>query len=123
MIDVRFRVIVRLAKWMEDDKRCIYLFIKHLEEVLKAEPNKEPTETEMTILTEYKCNYFEIRLKNKFILGVSSPLIKFLNFFESKEVRIHQQFASIVDLVFNFLSKFLKNDERIFEGDRVKQDF
>ena len=33
---------------MEDDEICIYLFIKHLEEVLKAELNKEPTETEMT---------------------------------------------------------------------------
>ena len=48
MIDVRFRVIVWHSKWMEDDKICIYLFIKHLEEVLKAELNKEPTETEMT---------------------------------------------------------------------------
>ena len=48
MIDVRFRVIVRHSKWMEDDKIYIYLFIKHLERVLKAELNKEPTETEMT---------------------------------------------------------------------------
>ena len=38
MLDVRFRVIVRLAKWMEDDNRCIYLFIKQLEESLRAEP-------------------------------------------------------------------------------------
>ena len=109
MIDVRFRVIVRLAKWMEDDERCIYLFIKQLEEFLRAGNNKEPTETEMTILTEYKCNYLEVRLTNKFILDVSAPLIKFLNYFESNEVRVHQQFASIVDLVYNFLSKFLKN--------------
>ena len=119
MIDVRFRVIVRLAKWMEDDKRCIYLFIKHLEEVLKAEPNKEPTETEMTILTEYKCNYFEIRLKNKFILGVSSPLIKFLNFFESTEVRIHQQFASIVDLVLTSCLSFSRMMREFFLGRRL----
>lgn len=109
MLDVRFRVIVRLAKWMEDDDRCIYVFIKQLEDVLKAEPNKEPTDTEMTILTEYKCNYLELRLTNKFILDVSGPLIKFLNYFESSEVRVHQQFASIVDIVYNFLSKFLKN--------------
>jgi hypothetical protein len=85
------------------------VFVKQLEEALKVEPNKEPTETEMTILTEYKCNYLELRLTNKFILDVSCPLIKLLNYFESSEVRVHQQFASIVDIVYNFLSKFLKN--------------
>ena len=109
MLDVRFRVIIRLAKWMEDDERCIYIFIEQLEQVLKAESNKEPTETEMVILTEYKCNYLELRLTNKFILDVGAPLIKFLNFFESTEVRVHKQFASIVDLVYNYLSKFLMN--------------
>jgi hypothetical protein len=62
----------------------------------------------MTIL-EYKSNYLEVRLTNKFILDVSAPLIKFLNFFESNDVLIHKQFGSILDLVYNFLSKFLKN--------------
>ena len=109
MLDIRFRVIVRLAKWMEDDDRCIYLYIKQLEDSLRAEPNKEPSDTEMTILTEYKSNYLEVRLTNKFILDVSSPLIKFLNIFESTDVLIHKQFESILDLVYNFLSKFLKN--------------
>ena len=129
MLDVRFRVIVRLAKWMEEDERCIYLFIKQLEKALREDSKKEPTDAEMTILQEYKGNYMELRLTNKFILDVSEPLINFLNYFESNEVRVHQQFAKIVDLVFNFLSKFLKNagmedEETVVTGKRIlKVDF
>ena len=100
---------VRLSQWMEDDERCIYLFVKKLEQILKTDTKKEPTETEITILTEYRNNYLELRLTNKFILDVSAPLIKFLNFFESTEVRVHLRFATILDLVYNFLSKFLHN--------------
>ena len=129
MLDVRFRVIVRLAKWMEEDERCIYIFIKQLENSLKENSKREPTDTEMIILQEYKCNYMELRLTNKFILDVSEPLINFLDYFESNEVRIHQQFGRIVDLVFNFLSKFLKNagmkeEETEVTGRRIlKVDF
>ena len=86
MIEVRFRVIVRLSQWMEDDERCIYLFVKKLEQILKTDTTKETTETEITIWTEYWNNYLELGLTNKFILDVSAPLIKFLNFFESTEV-------------------------------------
>ena len=80
----------------------------------------------MTILTEYKTNYLEVRLTNNFILEVSGPLIKFLNFFESNNVLIHKQFGSIVDLVYNFLSKFLKNgglkdNEDVISGKRLLQ--
>ena len=75
MIEVRFRVIVRLSQWMEDDERCIYLFVKKLEQILKTDTTKETTETEITILTEYRNNYLELRLTNKFILDVSAPLI------------------------------------------------
>ena len=90
---------------MEEDERCIYIFIKQPENSLKENYKREPTDTEMIILQEYKCNYMELRLTNKFILDVSEPLINFLDYFESNEVRIHQQFGRIVDLVFNFLSK------------------
>ena len=75
MIEVRFKVTVRLSQWMEDDERCIYLFVKKLEQILKTDTTKETTETEITILTEYRNNYLELRLTNKFILDVSAPLI------------------------------------------------
>lgn len=86
MIEVRFKVTVRLSQWMEDDERCIYLFVKKLEQILKTDTTKETTETEITIWTEYWNNYLELRLTNKFILDVSAPLI-FSIFFESTVVR------------------------------------
>ena len=67
MIDVRFRVIVRHSKWMEDDEICIYLFIKHLEEVLKAELNKEPTETEMTQSTSATISKSYLRTSSSYM--------------------------------------------------------
>jgi hypothetical protein len=100
---------VKLAGWMENDDRCLYTFIGRLEEKLKRNKEQEPTKTEMTIITIYKMNYVEVRLTNQFIIDVSSPLIKFLDFFESSKVRIHMQFRSIVNLTFNLFSKFLKN--------------
>ena len=67
MIDVRFRVIVRHSKWMEDDKIYIYLFIKHLERVLKAELNKEPTETEMTQSTSATISKSYLRTSSSYM--------------------------------------------------------
>ena len=109
MIEVRFRVVPSIAAWMERDDRAIYGYLSQLVKDVKTGVNKDPTETEMTLLEKYMGNYVEVRLTNKFLLDVTAPLMKFLDTFEKNEVKVHVRFEKIVSLIYDFASKYLKN--------------
>ena len=83
---------------------------------------KDPTETEMTLLKEYMSNYIEVRLTNKFIIDVAAPLMKFLDTFEKDEVKIHVRHDNIVDLLYCYSSKYLKNAGLTNDEDLVTAD-
>ena len=48
MLEVRFRVIVKLADWLCKDDECVFPFIEDLAVNVKTGEVKEPTETEIT---------------------------------------------------------------------------
>ena len=100
MLDVRFRVIVRLADWLCKDDNCVYPFIQDLANRVKSGQVKEPTDTEITILNNYYDNYIECILSASFISDIGVTIIEFLDFFESqKETRIHMRYQKIVQFV------------------------
>ena len=90
MIDVQFRVIVKLADWLVKDNECVYPFIKDLVMKVQSGEVKEPTETEIILLNHYYDNHIECLLSANFISDISVTMIEFLNFFECQsECRIH----------------------------------
>ena len=110
MLDVRFRVIVRLADWLVKDDGCVYPFIQDLARRVKNGEVKEPTETEITLLNHYYDNYIECLLSANFISSIGVPIIEFLDYFESqKETRIHTRYQKIVQFVYILADKYLKN--------------
>ena len=82
MIDVRFRVIVKLADWLVKDNDCVYPFIKDLAMKVQSEEFKEPTETEIILLNHYYDNHIECLLLANFIFDIGVNIIEFLDFFE-----------------------------------------
>jgi hypothetical protein len=107
--DVRFRVINSQAHWLEKDDRCLYLFISELADRVKRGEEKDLTDTQMVLLEKYLGNYYEFRLNTKFLCDISDVIIKFLNTFESRKVRIHERHQIIVDFLYGMLAKLLKN--------------
>ena len=89
MFEVRFRVLPKMAQWMERDDQAIYGFLSQLVSDVKSGVKKDPTETEMKLLTLLMSNYIEVRLTNKFLIDVTKPLMKFLDIFEKDEIKIH----------------------------------
>lgn len=74
MLDVRFRVIVRLADWLCKDDPCVYPFIQDLAGRVKNKEVKEPTKTEITLLNHYYDNYVECMLSASFISDIGDPI-------------------------------------------------
>ena len=90
MMDVRFRVIVKLADWLLKDNECVYPFIKDLAMKVKSGEVKEPTGTEIILLNHYYDNHIECLLSANFISDIGVTIIEFLDFFECQsECRIH----------------------------------
>ena len=84
-LDVRFRVLVRCARWMESQDRALYEYFTELKEkVLKGK--YEASETEMIVIENYLGHYLEVRLSNRFLIDVSKPVIEVLDYFESSTV-------------------------------------
>ena len=81
MFEVRFRVLPKMAQWMERDDRAIYGFLSQLVSDVRSGVKKDPTDTEMKLLTLLMSNYIEVRLTNKFLIDVTKPLMKFLDIF------------------------------------------
>ena len=81
MIDVRFRVIVKLADWLVKDDACVYSFIQELARKVQKGEVKEPTETEITLLNHYFDNHIECLLSANIISDIGAIIIEFLDFF------------------------------------------
>ena len=72
--EVRFRYIVKLCKYMEDNDRPLYVYYSDLLEKFKLN-QVQLSETEVTILRLYLGDYVNVRLTNMFILSVSKEII------------------------------------------------
>ena len=105
-IDVRFRYMLLLAQYMESNDRPLYEYYSDMAD--KAASGKELSETETIILEIYIQNYLLVRLLNKFLIFAVSPLMKFIDFFESREIRVQHRYGKMVTLMHDHLSLFLK---------------
>ena len=107
-IDVRFRVIYKCCQWLESQDRALYLYFKDMKEkIMKGA--YVASETEMIVVEKYIGNYLEIRLTSLFILDVAKPVMELISFFESSKIRIQDQHAKLVLLLYDYLGKFVKN--------------
>ena len=106
---------------MERDDRAIYGFLSQLVSDVKSGVKKDPTDTEMKLLTLLMSNYIEVRLTNKFLIDVTKPLMKFLDIFEKDEIKIHVRYEKIVELIYGYSSKYLKNAGLDFKEGEVEK--
>ena len=88
----------------------------------------EASETEMIVIEKFLGNYLEVRLSNCFLIEVSQPILKLIDYFESNSVRVHERYDKIVMLLYDYLSKFVKNsgvenNNRATGKDLLKVDF
>ena len=65
----------------------------------RVKAGKEPSETETVILEIYLQHYILVRLINKFLVFAIKLLTAFIDFFESRKVRVQHRFAKIVLLL------------------------
>lgn len=75
-LDVRFRVVMKLASYMEDNDAPLYAYYTELAKEYKS-GKTELSETETLILEHYLGNYIQVRLQNKFLLAVCKDIIEF----------------------------------------------
>ena len=106
-IDVRFRVITRCCEWLLSQERAVYQYFTDMKDRVMA-GQYEASQTEMIVLKQYLGNYLEVRLSCHFIIDVSKPVMDLISFFESSKVRIQDKHGKLVFLLYNYLSKFMK---------------
>ena len=106
-IDVRFRVIQRCCLWLESQDRAVYQYFSEMKEKIMA-GKYEASKTEMIVVEKYKGNYLEVKLASLFIIDVSKPVMDLISFFESNKIRIHDKQGKLVILLYDYLSKYLK---------------
>ena len=125
-IEVRFRYVVLLAEYMEKNDRPLYIMYKNLAEEFKA-GTKDVSETEIKILDIFLKDYIEVRLTNQFLIEVGKPFIKFIDFFESREIRVHHRHSKMMLLLSQHLSRFLKDggieNDNVTPRELLKVDF
>ena len=90
ILDVRFRYVLKLAEYMDKNDRALYLYYTQLREKGKQKEIKL-SETEKMIQELYLDNYIKVLLTNKFLVAVCKPFIQFIDFFESREIRVKRE--------------------------------
>ena len=106
-LEVRFRYVVKLAEFMEESDRGLYVYYYSLSQ--KIREGKPASDTEKKIIDIYIKKYVLVRLLNKFIMAVGQPFIQFIDFFEARQVRVHCRFEKMLILLHSHLSRFLVN--------------
>ena len=89
--------------------RCLYNYFCKLADDVKSGRVKDLTAGETFILNNFSSQVIPVQLTNKFIVDVSSPIMKLINHFESEEPNIFSRYKTIIDFTSTFLAKFLKN--------------
>ena len=108
-IEVRFTSTITMAKWMEKDQRCLYLYFTWLLDEIREGRHLDITVSEQTILREFMANYLETRLCNMFLIDVAKPINQLIKHFEQDEPRIYETYEQLSTFLYTFMSKFLMN--------------
>ena len=106
-LEVRFRYVLKLAKFMEENDRGLYVYYSNLAASQKL--GSAVSDTESKIISIYINNYIVIRLLNRFVISVGQAFVDFIDFFEAREIRVQFRFEKMLLLLHSHLSKFLHN--------------
>ena len=105
--EVRFRYVLKLAKYMEDNDRVLYVHYNQLaSEYLSG---KSISESEKTIIQTYLGDYINTRLTNMFLCAIGKEIISFIDNFEKRSILVHERHGKMMLLLGQFFSYFLKN--------------
>ena len=105
--DVRFRYVLKLAKYMEDNDRVLFVHYNNLAN--EYVNGKSISETEKIIIEIYVGDYINTRLTNMFLCAVGKDVVSFIDHFEKRTVLVHEKHGKMVCLLAQYLSYFLKN--------------
>ena len=123
-INVRFRIIHRLAEWAEKQDRALYVNFKRMKEDVLREVYTA-SETEMIVIEKFIGNYLEVRLSQCFILEVDKPIMDLIDKFESSQVRVHMLYRSLLGLFKTMLPKFVTSNamDQAIGNNNLNSDF
>ena len=71
-----------------------------------------PSENETTVIEVFLGDYIPTRLAHMFLMEAGEPFLKFINFFESRQVRAHLLFIKMGLLLHKLFTMFLKSGGR-----------
>ena len=123
-LNVRFRIIHRLAEWAEKQDRALYVNFKRMKENMLREVYTA-SETEMIVIEKYIGNYLEVRLSQCFILEVDQPIMDLIDKFKSSQVRVHLIYRSLLGLFKKMLPKFVTSNamDQAMGNNNLNSDF
>ena len=107
-VDVRFRVVMTLVDYLEDNDTSLHAYYTEVADEYKK-GDRELSESETLILEHYLGNYILVRLQNKFLKASCKEIINFIDFFESRSIRVHQRYTKAAELLTKHMSYWLKN--------------
>ena len=120
-VDVRFRYVPLLAKYMIQNDRALYVYYTELHEEVMG--GKEPSDTEQVIMDIFLKNYLEVRFTNLFLIDVCQPFLDYIDFFESRKVRCHVRFPKMALLLAEHMGKFVaENTAELSPSQLLKVD-
>ena len=104
--EVRFRYVLKLANYMEDNDRVLYVHYNQL--ACEYLSGKSILESEKTIIQTYLSDYINTRLTNMFLCAIGKEIISFIDNFEKRSIVVHEGHGKMMLLLSQF-SYFLKN--------------
>jgi hypothetical protein len=107
-VDVRFRYVPLLAKYMVKNDRALYLYYTELYDQVRG--GNVPSEMETVIMEIFLGNYLEVKLTNLFLIDVCQPFLDYIDFFESRRVRCHLRYPKMALLLADHMGKFVKQN-------------
>lgn len=104
--------IIKLCDYIELNHRSLYMYYTELQrksKLAKGEKEKvELSETEKIILNIFLGNYVLVRLTCLFLKEACKPIIDFIDYFESRKIRVQDRFSKMRLLLVEHLGSFLK---------------
>ena len=101
--------------------KALYLYYTQLRQKGKQKEIKV-SETEKMILELYLDNYIKVLLTNKFLVAVCKPFIQFIDFFESREIRVNNRWKKMMLLLSEHLGFCLKDGGTAGSGTAYNHD-
>ena len=100
-----------LAKFFLTNGRALYKYFWEIADNYRA-TGQLPSENESTVIQIFLGDYINTRLCHLFMVEAGDPFLKFIDFFESRKVRVHLIYPKTILLLEQHLSFFLQTGGR-----------